>query len=185
MVLLQADRMSQEEIEVAEKYHRLIFTFLNVNKLNESDYYGLAAIGYCKAVKKYFRDKELKEKYSFTTIAWARMKTEIQNERQKRRRLKRKADIISLDIAINGEESLSLYNCIGEPDSGIAELPTTETEHEIKGRLEVEQRQQLDNILKGYTIKESAEIMHISKKAAYRNQKTIKEVAAEVLKIGG
>lgn len=177
--------MSQEETAIAEKYHRLIFTFLNENKLSESEYYGLAAIGYCKAVKKYFRNEELKEKYSFTTIAWAKMKTEILNERQKRRCQKRKANIISLDATINGEDSLILHNCIGEPDSGITELPTAETEHEIKGRLEAEPRQQLENILKGYTIKESAEIMHISKKAAYRNQKTIKEVAAEVLKIGG
>lgn len=177
--------MSQEETVIAEKYHRLIYKFLNKNKLSEGEYYGLAAIGYCKAVKKYCGNEELKKNYSFTTIAWAKMKTEILNERQKYRTLKRKAEIISLDASINGAESLFRYNCIGELDFGLGELPIEETKWEIKSLLEAEQRQQLENVLKGYSIRESAEIMKISKRAAYKNQKVIKEIAAEVLKIGG
>lgn len=39
----------------------------------------------------------------------------------------------------------------------------------------------MENILKGYTIRESAEIMHISENRAYKNQREIKRVALEVI----
>ena len=183
-VLVQSERLSPEEKQLAERYHRLIFTFLNEKHLNEREYYGLAAIGYCKAVKQYCTVERLQQ-WSFTTVAWKKMCSEIYNERQKRRRLKRAAEVLSLDAPVAGEEMLTLQNCIGDLDLGIEELPGKELEREIKGRLEAGQRQQLENILKGYTIRESAEIMHISENRAYKNQREIKRIAREVMEVKG
>lgn len=181
--LVHSEKLSPEEKQLAEKYHRLIYTFLNEEHLNEREYYGLAAIGYCKAVKQYCAREQLRQ-WSFTTVAWKKMCCEVYNERQKRRRLKRAAEVLSLDAPAGGEEPQTLYNYIGDLDSGIEELPVIELQREIKERLGAGQRQQLENILKGYTIRESAEIMHISASAAYKNQREIKRVALEVINDG-
>ncbi len=181
--LVHSEKLNPEEKQLAEKYHRLIYTFLNEEHLNEREYYGLAAIGYCKAVKQYCT-KERLQQWSFTTIAWKKMCCEIYNERQKRRRLKRAAEVLSLDAPVGGEEQWTLYDCMGDLDSGITELPELEFECQIKERLGADQRQQLENLLKGYTIRESAEIMHISVSTAYKNQREIKRVALEVINDG-
>ncbi|GEM_PF-6555727 len=179
---VQGDRMTPEERGLAERYHGLIFTFLRENKLNNNDYYGIAAIGYCKAVMRYCRNENLK-KYSLTTIAWYGMRREVGNEREKRQRIKRNAPLVSLDAAQNGDESLSLHGCIGKMDIHIEEITESEIKQEIISRLDMVQRQQLECVLQGYSIKESAEILKIPKSKAYKIQKAIKQATYEIMKM--
>ena len=63
--------------------HNLIYSFLKKNNLSIEDYYGLAAIGLCKAGKTYKGDKS-----SFATYAYKCMFTTVMSDLRKTKRAK-------------------------------------------------------------------------------------------------
>lgn len=63
--------------------HNLIYSFLKKNHLSIEDYYGLAAIGLCKAGKTYKGEKS-----SFSTYSYKCMFTEVMCELRKIKRAK-------------------------------------------------------------------------------------------------
>lgn len=73
--------MTDEQRQFAEENHGLIYKFLSTYhySLNAvEDYYGLAAIGYCKAVITYDKERDV----AFSTYAYACMLTEIRHDKQ-------------------------------------------------------------------------------------------------------
>lgn len=66
------NQLTKEQQELVEKNHNLIYGFANKNKLNIEEYYGILAIGLCKAAKVYEENKN-----EFSTLAYNCMKNEI------------------------------------------------------------------------------------------------------------
>ena len=71
----EGECLNDEEQRFATENSDLIYKFLNVKHFDEEDYYGLAAIGYIKAVMIFFRktDKDIK----FSSVAFLKMDNEI------------------------------------------------------------------------------------------------------------
>lgn len=70
--------ITEEQKELVEKNHNLIYSFLQKHHLSVEDWYGLAAIGLCKAAITFN-----KEVSSFTTYAYKCMFTHVYSEKRK------------------------------------------------------------------------------------------------------
>lgn len=67
--------MTEEQKKLVEDNHKLIYAYLYQKDLDEEEYYDLAAIGLCKAAKKFDPNKG----YKFSTLAYKSMQNEILN----------------------------------------------------------------------------------------------------------
>lgn len=76
--------LTEEEKEMAEKYHNMVYAFLHQKGYDIEEYYDIAVMGYLKAVQKYSRDDNLKLKWSFKAICYNDMHREIGNQTKKR-----------------------------------------------------------------------------------------------------
>lgn len=75
--------LTEEEKEMAEKYHNMVYAFLHQKGYDIEEYYDIAVMGYLKAVQKYSRDDNLKLKWSFKAICYNDMHREIGNQIKK------------------------------------------------------------------------------------------------------
>ena len=67
----QFQSLTEQESAFAAEHHSLIYRFLSKKGLSEDEYYDIVVFGYLNGVRKYFRRAELRQQYSFTTLAWA------------------------------------------------------------------------------------------------------------------
>ena len=116
--------LTAEEQAFAEENHRILVGFLNSNRLDHGEFYGVAAMGYLQAVKKWFARPELQQN-AFSTIAWRAMSCRISNERRKQGSRIR---TVSLEETIPGTDGRTYMDMItdrhqqflkGEPDMGL------------------------------------------------------------------
>jgi len=70
--------LTEQQRKLAEENHNLIYSFLQKYHLPVEDWYGVAAIGFCKAIMKY---KEGVSKFS--TFAYRCMFTAVMHEKRK------------------------------------------------------------------------------------------------------
>ncbi len=101
--------LTPEQKIFAAQNHDLIYKFLNENHLLEDEYYDVVAIGYLRAIRRYFSDSQLQE-YSFCTVAWKGMLGALRNYNRVRCGKKHTAKILSI-YAESGEDNLTLRNC--------------------------------------------------------------------------
>lgn len=87
--------LTEQEKAFANQYHNLIYKFMAVKKLT-MEWYDVVAIGYLKAVQKWFKREDLHQ-YCFSTIAFNKMCCEVGIEREKK---KRRLKTISLDAVM-------------------------------------------------------------------------------------
>lgn len=94
--------LTEKEKEMAEKYHNMVYTFLHSKGYDIEEYYDIAVMGYLKAVQKYFRDDDLKLKWSFKAICYNDMRREIGNQTKKENTKKRMPEggFTSLDLQL-------------------------------------------------------------------------------------
>lgn len=64
--------LTEDQRRFATENHNLIFAFLRDEQWDAGEYYDIAALGFLRAVLRYFSDARLK-KYGFSTIAWRNM----------------------------------------------------------------------------------------------------------------
>lgn len=117
--------LTEQERLFAEQHHRLIPFYLSHRGLAIDDWYGLAAIGFIKAVKIWFQNEKLHQ-YAFSTIATHTMRSAIKDETRKKR-----IDTISLDVAINGYEALEYNDVITYRDLSYLQNSTTKKRHTV------------------------------------------------------
>lgn len=99
--------LTPEEQAFAAENHSVLVWYLNNNKLDKSEFYDVAAIGYLQAVKKWFARPEL-HKWAFATIAGQSMRSRVHLERKKQDRL----PTVSLDDLIPGTDGLTYGDTI-------------------------------------------------------------------------
>lgn len=132
----------------AETNHNLVYTFLRVKHLQADEYYDIVVFGFLRAVQKYLTRPELR-RYSFSTIAWRAMETELFNYYKKHRRKKRTVLTVSLD-------SSALHEAIAAAEKLNDTLATMHVWHELAARVNKRQMAILRMRAAGYSIKEIA-----------------------------
>lgn len=95
--------LTEQEALFAEEHHDVIWKFLTHYRLEYGEYYGIAALGYLQAVKKWHVREDLHQ-YAFETIAWNNMRCHVGNERKKQ---ERRIRTVSLDDMIPWTEGLT------------------------------------------------------------------------------
>lgn len=117
--------LTQAQQTFAADHHSLVYAFLNEKKLPDDDFYDIVVFGYLRAVKRYFDETDLANKYAFSTIAWGAMKTCLANHYQSESRQKRKAYVISLDadVFVDGEKLL-YQEVVSATDTHMQDLET-------------------------------------------------------------
>lgn len=98
--------LTMNQKEYATEHHNLVYRFLRINHLDESEFYDVVIFGYLKAVQEYLEKPDL-ARFEFSTIAWRKMKDCMIKEYIYRNRSKRKAPMVkyqenveSLDILL-------------------------------------------------------------------------------------
>lgn len=99
--------LTPEEQAFAAENHSVLVWYLKANKLDKSEFYDVAAIGYLQAVKKWFARPEL-HKWAFATIAGQSMRSRVHLERKKQDRL----PTVSLDEIVPGTDGLTYGDTI-------------------------------------------------------------------------
>lgn len=119
-------KLTQQQREFAEKNHDEVYKFLGIRHLPVEEYYDVVIMGYLEAVQDYDTKLDLQKTYSFVTIAKVKMKAKLYSYWTYKNRLKRKADIYSLDVSLNDTDSIQLHTVLCDP------LQDTENEVEKK-----------------------------------------------------
>lgn len=71
--------LTKEQTAFADKHHNLIYSFLKDKKYPQNEFFGIAAIGYIRAVRTYSEREDLREAYAFSTIAYWCMRSDVSN----------------------------------------------------------------------------------------------------------
>ena len=150
-------RLSSSEREFAEAHHNLIYAFLNKEKLDQGEFYDVAALAYLKAVRRYFINKNLVD-YNFSTIAWTAMKSAVIKEKKKQ-----KSNFVSLDEPAYREGVVTLIDSLGKEDNFDEKIIYLDLVRKVKPNLTVKQNETLCKRADGFKYSELAEKAGITK----------------------
>jgi len=157
------EKLSEVEREFASNNHNLIYYFLHKNNFN-IDFYDTAVFGYLKAVRFYLKSNM---EYSFPTIAFKYMKTEICNQYSKNNAVKRKANLVHFDT-IN--EWISNYKINDSSLKGSSDIVK-----EILNNCDSENEKNVVLLLYlGYTKKQISDVIKINGKRINKILRKIK-----------
>ena len=87
--------LTDEQRQLAEQNHNLVYSFLKEYNLPESQYYDIVIFGYLCAIQDYCENDKLK-KYSFSTVAWKCMKRELSHHNNYLKAKKNDYETVSL-----------------------------------------------------------------------------------------
>ena len=90
---------------LAEEHIGLVYRFLQHNRLKEDDYYDILIFGYLQAVQEYDENPCLAD-YSFSTIAWRRMQTTLNDHFYSENLAKSKPHTVSLHLSLDELDQL-------------------------------------------------------------------------------
>lgn len=147
--------LTPEQKEFAERNHGLIYSFLNKNHLSQDEYYDIVVFGFLRAVRRYFEEDNLK-KYTFSTVAWRSMESDLGNHFKSLSRTKRKGTPISINSVVYGDEYLTLIDVLAGPDPLMHDFETELMLHELASRVSRQQMRVIRMKADGYGIKEIA-----------------------------
>lgn len=157
--------LTAEQQQFADDRHGLVYAFLNKNRLNPDDFYDIVIFGYLRAVRKYFNEPELSQKYAFSTIAWYAMRSNLYNHYRSESRLKRKAFTISLESPVyGGGEVVSLQETVSVPDTLMLDFETELHMLELASRVSEREMDVIRMKVNGYGTREIAKAQHMPMK---------------------
>lgn len=96
-MLKRHESLTEQESAFAAEHHTLIYRYLSQKGLSEDEYYDIVVFGFLNGVRKYFRREELRQQYSFTTLAWSAMNTCLSNYKRSKACPKNHAKILSIN----------------------------------------------------------------------------------------
>lgn len=100
--------LTPPEREVAARHCSMIDRYIAQRRLPREEYWDVAALGFLLAVKKWFARPDLYQ-YEFSTIAWAAMRSSVNNERRKQAR---RIEAVSLEDPIPGANGMTYGDTI-------------------------------------------------------------------------
>lgn len=105
--------LTQEQQKLVEDNHNLIYSILRKMNLSDDEFYGIAAIGLCKAAMSYGKSN----KVVFSTYAHHVMHAEIKNEFIRLGAKKRTGEIAGFDALIPGAVDLTIGDTLRATDT--------------------------------------------------------------------
>lgn len=100
-VYVKMGPLTSEEREFAERNYSVFLRVMSGLRINQSEYYGVAAMGYLKAVRTWFNRQDFREAYKFSTIARQNIRSCVSHERKAEQR---EVQTVSLDDIIPGTD---------------------------------------------------------------------------------
>ena len=161
--------LTPEECQFAEDNHDIIYSFMRCKRLSE-DYYDIIAFGFLRAVRKYFERSELRQ-YSFKTIAYYAMNSDLYNHYRKQYRQKRRAYIVSFDTVVYDDDRLTLMDIIPDENADCNILL-----EEISEMLPADQFNIVRMKAEGYNDREIAQSYNIPVKSVKDMLSSIREI---------
>ena len=148
--------MDERERKLAEDNHNLIYSFLKKHRLSIEEYYGVAAVGLCRAAEKY-REGDTR----FSTFAYLCMMSAVRQEMHRNQMKKRipPEKIISLEREItyaNGD-SRRVMDCIPAETNMESEALQSCAFGNAMKRLKKWEREVIFLLLCGYTLQEAGD----------------------------
>lgn len=170
--------LTDKERQFASEHHQLIYGFLNQHGLPEGDYYGVAALGYLRAVHRYLDCAELK-RFSFSTVAYRAMSQSVSRHR---RDLNRQAGVgYALSLDTGGVDGAPLDCGISAAErAAYEELEENLLLHALAKRLSPGQIEVVRLRLQGYGIREIAQRQAVGEKKIRSLLQQVREIFWEV-----
>ena len=154
--------LTAEQRRLAEKNHDLVYKFLNDNHLSEDLYYDVVIFGYLCAVREYCDCIELK-KYSFATVAWKKMQSEVKDYIKYLNRGKRDFSTVSLyDFKGQEETSRHIEEIIAMEKNFIEDLETKMLLQTLADRVPKKHMRIIQMKLDGYRMHDIAKAEHMT-----------------------
>lgn len=170
--------LSDMERQFASEHHQLIYGFLNKHALAEDEYYGVAALGFLRAVHNYLTKAELR-RFSFSTIAYRAMSQSVSQYRHSLKRQAGFADALSLDTG--GIDGRPLATGLSAAErAAYTELEEELLLHALITKLPPGHSEVVRLRLLGYRIHEIAQRQAVSDKTIRKLLRQIREVFVEV-----
>ena len=170
--------LTDRERQFASEHHQLIYGFLNQHGLPESDYYGVAALGYLRAVHRYLDNAGL-NRFSFSTVAYRAMSQSVSQHRRGLNRPPGVGDPLSMDTG--GIDGAPLNCGISTVErAAYEELEEHLLLHSLFQRLSPAQAQVVRLRLQGYGIQEIARRQAVGEKKVRNLLRQIRKVFWEV-----
>lgn len=102
--------LTEEQRQLAETYHNLIYSFAHKYGLDIEEWYGALAIGLLRGIADWDP-----ERGALSTSAYNKMLSVYGTEVSKCRTIKRTAQIVSLDAEVSGTTGTNHHTCIPDP----------------------------------------------------------------------
>lgn len=146
--------LTPEQRDFAAKNHNLVYSFLNDKHLPEDEFYDIVIFGYLQAVRTYF-SKPAARKYSFSTIAYRRMRFSLADY------FKSMYDnqCIRADISLDDSsypDGLLLEERTPSHDTLMLQLEANLILHELAGRVSRQQMEMVRMKSNGYGVRDIA-----------------------------
>lgn len=126
--------MTDEQRNLAEENHDLVYKFLKENHLSVDQYYDVVIFGYLCAVQEYCEKLEL-QRYKFSTIAWKLMMHELSNYQKYLLSKKNFYATVSFDDFIVKGSDLRWKDVLFEECDILEQLQTDLLLHELAAKL--------------------------------------------------
>ena len=161
--------LTDDQRKLAEDNHRLIYGYAYKKQLDIDEYYGILAIGFCKAAKAFDNSKR-----AFSTFAYACMENEVL---MYLRSLNRKSNIpcaMMVSIDEQGSENLleDFSSCHYQSDEGYVIILNT-----LKGSLTETQNVILELMLQDETQEKISKILGCTQQNVWYNIQQIRKQA--------
>lgn len=153
--------LTDEQKRQAEENHDLVYAFLQANHLPESQYYDVVIFGYLCAVQEYCEKPELR-RYSFSTVAWKRMKRELFNDRKYQMSPRHCAPTISLQNIVSDDSATTLAELISRENEIMEQLEMELLLHALAKKLPRRQMRIIRMKLDGAKMHEIAKAEHVT-----------------------
>ena len=178
MMITNMQPLTSEQRQFAEDNHDLVIRFLGYKRLNYDEYYDILIFGFIRAVRKYLERSELQQ-YSFNTIAYWAMRSDLINYYRKQDRQKRYAIIVNLDSPVSHTERV--IDTIETADTTADDVLYDSLLNEIAEVLSVEQFEIIQMKASGYSEREIARLYDISVQSVQEMLAVAKESVYSVL----
>ena len=170
--------LTKEQQDFATQHHSLVYKFLNSNHLSEDEFYDVVIFGYLKAVNDYFNVKHA-QKYSFSTIANRQMQFSLYDYLRAQSRIKRKANTISIHLALCADGT-PLEEAISIENDCLQQLELELLIHDLANHISKQQMDIVRDKIYGYGIRE---ISHRKQLSMKRIHELLEEVRVTISKL--
>lgn len=153
--------MNDEQRQMAEINHNLVYAFLEENKLPESQFYDVVIFGYLCAVQEYCENPHL-QKYKFGTVAWKKMNRELIKHYKYLSTTKRSHHTVSFNEAVSDGSDLCWEDVLCDKSEIFDQLKTELILHELAKKLPRREMRIIGMKLRGDKMHDIAKAEHMT-----------------------